>query len=139
MIMPTGWYGKITVKYNNVGSDYYQVILISNEHYNGCIRKTLIKNHHDWLNEEFKVPNIREDQQIPSKEPVPGRPKQDFGVSSLRSKQRSVQSLVQNISPEKLSFATESSLFRKRKAAKMMKLALETSPRSFKTNAAVKK
>lgn len=98
------------------------------------IHDRLIKNHHDWLNEEFKVPNIQGDQQPLSKEPVSGRPKKDFKISSLRSKQRSVKTLVKNLSPEQLSFATESSLVMsgKRRAAKVMKLALESSPRSLK-------
>lgn len=98
------------------------------------IHDRLIKNHHDWLNEEFKIPEIQGDHTTPSKKPVSGRPKKNFGVSSLRSKQKSVQTLVKGLSPEQLSFATESSLVvsGKRKAAKVMKLALESSPRSLK-------
>lgn len=98
------------------------------------IHDRLIKNHHNWLNEEFKVGNMQRELKTPRKVVVPGRPKKDFGSASLRSKQRSVQTLVKHHSPEQLSFATESSLVRsgKRKAAKVMKLAVESSPRSLK-------
>lgn len=93
----------------------------------------LIKNHMSWLDGEFNVPP-NQCSQTPKKNSNTGRPKKNFGISSLRSKQRSVQSLVKHNSPEQLSFAAESSLVKsgKRKTAKVIKIALESSPRSLK-------
>jgi hypothetical protein len=98
------------------------------------IHDRFMKNNEDWLNTMFKIPKFIQDQQTVGTKPVPGRPKKDFEETSLRSKQRSVQTLVKHLSPGQLTFAAESSLVKsgKRKAAKVIKLALESSPRSLK-------
>ena len=95
-----------------------------------------------WLGEEFQVPQFSKIKLVtPGKKLVQGRPKKSFEESSLRSKQRNVQTLVKNITPEQLSYAAESSLVKsgRRKTAKVIKLALEASPKSLNKMESVKK
>lgn len=90
-----------------------------------------IKNN-KWLDESLKFP----DRRLPiTPKAKRGRPKKLFVESSERSMQRSISSLVSDVSTEELCFAAKSSLVKagKRSGAQAVQLAVTTSPRKRKT------
>lgn len=99
------------------------------------MQERFFNKHAKWLSEEFQVPQFSNIEAVtPRKKRIQGRPKKSFEECSLRTKQRNVQTLVNNVSPEQLSYAAESSLVKtgRRKTAKVIKLALEASPKSLR-------
>ena len=109
--------------------------LVSKWKTNHYIYAQFITQNAEWLGKEFTLPQLREPPQMtPKKKLPPGRPKKKISESSLRKRQRNVQTIVNQMSPEQLTLAAEPSLVKsgRRATAKVVKLGLEASPRSLK-------
>lgn len=97
------------------------------------------KKHINWLDKNLKLPEIQPPL-LPlsvgthSEQKMRGRPRKSFEESSHRSKQRHVRAIVSELNSEKLCLAAETSLVKSgnRSAAEVVKLAINSSPKSLK-------
>ncbi|KAI4465067.1 aspartyl/lysyl-trna synthetase [Holotrichia oblita] len=95
-----------------------------------------MKSHSKWLMNDLVLPavgTINSNKDLQAKK-TRGRPAKSFEESSLRTKRRVMKALVSESSPELLCSAARASLTKsgKRTAAKLVSLALTTSPRRYK-------
>lgn len=103
---------------------------------------TFLKPHENWLCEYINFVTLIRKQSITVGRPQKRKEKKSFGESSSKTKNRK-KNLLQNVSPERLAYATEANLRAsgRRDGAKLIKEIVESSPKratKFKKSSVIK-